>query len=56
MDTAFFVLFGIFVAAFVVLAVAVLTWAIRRDRAGRDAWLRRREGELPPAPGTPPGS
>ena len=46
--TAFFVIFGIFVAAMVALVVIVLTWAIRRDKAGRAAWLRRQESEPPP--------
>jgi hypothetical protein len=50
-DTAFFVLFGIFVVAVVVLAVIVLTWAFRRDKAGRADWLQRQEGEPPRAPG-----
>ncbi len=59
-DVTFFVLFGIFVAAFVVLCVIVLRWAIRRDSAGRAAWrarqLERQQGagdtEPPPAPRT----
>jgi hypothetical protein len=50
-DTAFFVLFGIFVVAFAVLAVITVTWAIRRDRAGRADWARRREDEPPRSPG-----
>ena len=42
-DAAFFVVFGLFVAAFVVLAVVTLRWAVRRDRGGRDEWLERQQ-------------
>ena len=56
-DVTFGVLFGIFVAALLVLIVIVLTWAIRRDRQGRAAWRQRQldrspaaEGDVPPAP------
>ena len=49
-DTAFFVTFGIFVVALVALIVIVLTWAIRRDRAGRAAWLLRRQQAAPKGP------
>ncbi|MGO8862424.1 MAG: hypothetical protein ACLQRH_16920 [Acidimicrobiales bacterium] len=42
-NAPFDVLFGIFVVALVVLVVIVLTWAIRRDRAGRAAWVQRRQ-------------
>ncbi len=41
--TAGFVLFGVFVAAFLVLAVITLRWAVRRDRAGRAEWVSRRD-------------
>lgn len=40
-DAAFYSVFGVFVAAFVVLLVVTLRWAVRRDRAGRAEWLRR---------------
>jgi hypothetical protein len=40
-DAAFIVVFGAFVLAFVVLAFITLRWAVRRDRTGRDQWLRR---------------
>jgi len=43
-DTAFYAVFAVFVAAFVVLAVVTLRWAVRRDRAGRAEWVRRRSG------------
>jgi uncharacterized membrane protein YdbT with pleckstrin-like domain len=51
-DAAFFVIFGIFVVAFVVLAVVVIVWAVRHDIAGRKAWQQRREadGQRPTAP------
>ncbi len=41
-DAAFYAVFAVFVAALVVLAVVTLRWAVRRDRAGRAEWLRRR--------------
>ena len=54
-NTAFAVIFGIFIVALVVLIVIVVTWAIRRDRAGRAAWSLRQqnkvvsgEGDVPP--------
>jgi hypothetical protein len=51
-DTAFFMLFGLFVAATLVLSVITVRWAIRRDRAGRAAWRARQQGDAPvdPAP------
>lgn len=42
-DVAFYVGFGLFLLAFVVLAVVTLRWAVRRDRAGRAEWARRRQ-------------
>ena len=42
-NTAFFVVFGVFVVAIVVLIVIVITWAVRHDIAGRRAWRARRE-------------
>ena len=39
---AFYAVFGVFVAAFVVLAAVTVRWAVRRDRAGRADWVRRR--------------
>jgi hypothetical protein len=51
-NIAFFVIFGIFVVAFVALAVIVIMWAVRHDLAGRKAWRARQEararGEDPP--------
>ena len=57
-NTAFFVIFGIFVVAMITLAVIVIMWAVRHDLAGRQAWRQRQEGSQngsgPPAP-PPPG-
>lgn len=41
-NVAFVVVFGAFAVAFVVLTVITLTWAVRRDRAGRAQWVSRR--------------
>ena len=44
-NVAFFVIFGVFVAAMLVLIAIILVWAIRHDIAGRRAWVeRRRQG------------
>ena len=50
-DAAFFAVFGVFVAAFLVLAVVTLRWAVRRDRVGRTEWLRRQDPARPADPG-----
>jgi hypothetical protein len=42
-NAAFYAIFGIFVAAMLVLVVIILVWAIRHDVAGRAAWRRRQE-------------
>lgn len=42
-NTAFAVVFGVFVAAMVVLIVIIIVWAVRHDVAGRRAWRTRRE-------------
>jgi hypothetical protein len=48
-NTAFFVIFGIFMAAMLVLVVIVIRWAVRHDMAGRKAWRARQEArQLPP--------
>ena len=51
-NTAFFVIFGIFVVAIIALAVIVIMWAVRHDLAGRKAWRERQEagGSSPPDP------
>ena len=59
-NTAFFVIFGIFVVAVIALAVIVIMWAVRHDLAGRQAWRERQEarapGPRPPQPPDPPGT
>jgi hypothetical protein len=42
-DAAFDAVFGLFVAAFIVLVVVTMRWAVRRDRGGREEWLARRQ-------------
>lgn len=44
-DVAGFVLFGVFLVALVVLGVVTVTWAVRRDRAGRRRMMEEQEGE-----------
>jgi hypothetical protein len=53
-DAAFFVIFGIFVVALLVLAVIVIVWAVRHDVAGRQAW-RERQAAAQRYPRSPPG-
>ena len=47
-NVAFAVVFGVFVVAFVALIVFIAVWAIRRDKAGRDEWLDRRDESSAP--------
>jgi hypothetical protein len=42
-NAALYTIFGIFVAAMLVLIVIILVWAIRHDIAGRAAWRERQE-------------
>jgi hypothetical protein len=42
-NAAFYTIFGIFVAAMLVLIVIILVWAVRHDIAGRAAWRERQE-------------
>ena len=42
-NVAFVVVFGLFVVAFVGLVVFIAVGAIRRDKAGREAWLEGRD-------------
>jgi hypothetical protein len=44
-SAAFYAVFSVFVVAFVVLTVITLSWAVRRDRAGRQAWVQRRRAQ-----------
>lgn len=43
-NTAFAVVFGVFVVAMVVLIVIIIVWAVRHDVAGRRAWRARQTG------------
>jgi hypothetical protein len=56
-NAPFYILFGIFIVALLILVVVVLTWAIRRDRAGRAVWLKRRQDKATAADrdAPPPG-
>jgi hypothetical protein len=54
-NTAFFVIFGIFVVAILALAVIVIRWAVRHDVAGRKAWRARQQARVQPPP-DPPGT
>ena len=49
-NTAFFVIFGIFVVAMIALVVIVIMWAVRHDMAGRKAWRARQEARARAAP------
>jgi hypothetical protein len=55
-NVAFFVIFGVFVVAMLVLIVIILVWAIRHDIAGRRAWMRRRQQGLRGGPNPPGGA
>lgn len=46
-NTAFAVVFGVFVVAIVVLIVIIIVWAVRHDVAGRRAWRARQTGASP---------
>jgi hypothetical protein len=39
--SAFAIVFGVFIAAMVVLCVVIVTWAIRRDRMKWREWRER---------------
>ena len=54
-NTAFYVIFGIFVVAMLALAVIVIVWAVRHDMAGRAAWRERQMRRSTPPPPGPPG-
>lgn len=54
-SAAFYAVFSVFVVAFVVLTVITLSWAVRRDRAGRQAWIERRRAQKS-APGGEAGA
>ncbi len=52
-NTAFYVIFGVFVVAMVALVVIVIMWAVRHDIAGRAAWRARQEERAQQPPGGP---
>ena len=59
-DAAFGIVFGLFVVAFIALAVLTISWAVRRDRPRREAWRRRMADQYrarggPPTNGHHPG-
>jgi hypothetical protein len=53
-NTAFYAIFGVFVAAMLVLVVIIIVWAVRHDVAGRRAWRERQEARA--YGGEPPSS
>ena len=55
-NTAFFVIFGIFVVAMLALVVIVIMWAVRHDMAGRKDWRIRQESRVQPPPDPPRAS
>jgi hypothetical protein len=55
-NTAFFVIFGIFVVAMLALVVIVIMWAVRHDMAGRKDWRTRQESRMQPPPDPPRAS
>jgi hypothetical protein len=54
-NAAFYTVFGIFVAAMLVLVVIILVWAVRHDVAGRAAWRDRQRAASRADPQGPPG-
>ena len=42
-NVAFFAIFGVFVAAMLVLIAIIIVWAVRHDMAGRRTWVERRQ-------------
>jgi hypothetical protein len=54
-NVGFYITFGAFVVAWLVLAFFTIRWAIRHDRAGFSAWRRRQAGAAPTIDPTPPG-
>jgi len=53
-NTAFAVVFGLFVVAMVVLIVIIIVWAVRHDTAGRRAWRKRQQAALQAGQELPP--
>ncbi len=42
-NAAFFIIFGLFIVAMIVLIVIVIMWAVRHDMAGRKEWRTRQQ-------------
>jgi hypothetical protein len=55
-NAAFAVVFAVFVVALLVLVVVAVTWAVRHDKAGRQAWLQRRREAAEGGPSRPHSS
>ena len=55
-NTAFYVIFGIFVVAMVALVVIVIMWAVRHDLAGRRGVAGTPGGARRQPPPDPPGA
>jgi hypothetical protein len=55
-NTAFFVIFGVFVLALLALVVITIMWAVRHDTAGRKAWRTRQQARVQPPPDQPEAS
>ena len=56
-NAAFFTVFGIFVAAMLVLIAFIIVWAVRHDMAGLREWRQRQahaQEAQPQAPRRPP--
>jgi hypothetical protein len=59
-NVAFYVVFGLFVVAMMVLTVIVVVWAVRHDMTGWKAWRQRQEAAAlaqqarPPVQDAPP--
>ena len=44
-SVAFYLVFGVFVVAFIGLAIFTILWAVRRDMKSRREWLASQESE-----------
>jgi len=56
-NPAFYVIFGAFVVAMVILIALIIRWAIRHDMAGWKTWRKEQEAAQTPGPdGQPPAT
>jgi hypothetical protein len=53
-DTAFVVVFGVFIVALVILVAVTVRWAVRHDRSGWRAWRARQFPTARPSDRVPP--